>query len=185
MNANARVTCPSAAEWRALTAHRREASLEEPAGWEAAVEHLDGGCKACRQTALDADPTLVFRRLPAVEAGDADIAAMIHAVSVLRTASRIAPERRRGTGWQRWASAAALLLAALSSGSSPALRDTLVPSISRITEVPRSAAALPARMQMMPALEGLDRSEARIYQMEQDDFSVVMVVDPKFEGLEV
>lgn len=185
MNATAKATCPSAAEWRALTGHRREANGEEPAGWAAAVEHLDGGCKTCRQTALDADPTLVFRRLPAVEAGDADVAAMIHAVSVLRTASRIAPERRRRHGWQRWASAAALLLAALSSGSSPALRESLVPAIPGLSTASRAAAVLPARMQMMPALEGLDRPDARVYQMEQDDFSVVMVVDPKFEGLEV
>src|SRR4029079_17926557 len=89
-----------------------------------------------------------------------EVAAMIQAVTVLRTASRISREPRRRYNWQRWAAAAVFLLAALSSGSSPALRESLAPAAS--LEV-RAATVRPARVQLMPTLERLDQPRAPGY----------------------
>lgn len=76
-------------DWERLVA-RRDAAGRDPSGWHEAVAHMDG-CEACRRAALAADPTLVFRRLPApaVDAADAD--AMRRAVASLRRANRVSP----------------------------------------------------------------------------------------------
>src|SRR5262249_36619722 len=65
--------CP---DWRGLAAPRFDspgAATGEPAGWAEALAHLDG-CPACRRAALEADPTLLFRRLPALPPPVLDLA---------------------------------------------------------------------------------------------------------------
>lgn len=74
-------------DWRALIA-RRDESGEDPVGWDEAMVRVDT-CDDCRRQALMADPSLVFRRLPRVETGPADVESMRQAVASLRRASRV------------------------------------------------------------------------------------------------
>ncbi len=74
-------------DWRTLIA-RRDESGEDPAGWDDAMARVDT-CDDCRRLALMADPSLVFRRLPRVETGPADVESMRQAVASLRRASRV------------------------------------------------------------------------------------------------
>jgi hypothetical protein len=134
--------CP---DWRQLNPADRDApgSPHAAARWREALRHLDSGCPRCRQEALAADPTLIFRRLPAPELGPAqeaeEVAAARLAVAAMRTASRLEGRDAReagssGTALQaftalkalhpfqplhaaRWALAAGLTAMALTFGS--------------------------------------------------------------------
>jgi len=126
---------PACPDWRALVA-RPDAGRptgRDDTAWESAMAHLDG-CGACRESALAADPTLVFRRLRgagASAAAAADAESMRQAVASLRRASRVtavesgagdaleAPaggRLRRVAGPRLRRAAAALLLAAAGVG---------------------------------------------------------------------
>ncbi|MEM8960643.1 MAG: hypothetical protein AAGD38_04125 [Acidobacteriota bacterium] len=100
-------------DWRRLVARRDAASGDEQApadaAWDRALEHYDQ-CEACRDEALSADPTLVFRRLPAPTARQADVDSMKIAVAALRGAKRIEPAASRPPWF--WRSAAAAIVAA-------------------------------------------------------------------------
>jgi hypothetical protein len=207
------VSCPSGntpAGWRSLVAHRAAAGGREPAGWAEALAHLDG-CAACRRMALDADPTLVFRRLraaPAVSSPPADLgesAAVQQAVAALRAASRVGASsvaRRRGLGanggWTRWAAAAVLAATALALGSTapdrpapavaampslplaPTLR--VEPTIATAAMTTRDLQAQPSlRPAQLPMIEELNRPDARVYQIDGGNLSVVMIVDEKLD----
>lgn len=76
-------------DWQRLVA-LRDAAGREPAGWRDAVTHMES-CEPCRRAALAADPTLVFRRLPAPAVDGTDADAMRRAVAALRRANRVAP----------------------------------------------------------------------------------------------
>ena len=84
--------CP---DWRRLNPADRDApsTPHAAARWREALRHLDGGCPHCRHEALAADPTLIFRRLPATELDSAqeaeEVAAARLAVAAMRTASRL------------------------------------------------------------------------------------------------
>lgn len=121
------MTCPSAADWSDLVAHRFDPERPEPESWRETLDHLDR-CEGCRRSALQADPTLLFRPLTApAPLGDEaeEAAAMSRAVTALRRAERV--ERRQGRGprwlrenaglWGRWAAAALMVFTALSLGA--------------------------------------------------------------------
>ncbi|MEA2694424.1 MAG: hypothetical protein QOJ16_3811 [Acidobacteriota bacterium] len=194
--------CP---DWRALTTHRNDGpgpGMEEPAGWPAALEHLDA-CPACRRTALEADPTLLFRRLPALSsemsasAEAAEVESMRHAVAAMRTARRLEPPRERAvwTAWKRWGAAAALAAAALSLGTGQVHRDVRLALKGAIAHsgiafpVPLAALAADASQavprfasEQVPMVEELNRPAARVYQMDGGkNLSVVMIVDERFD----
>lgn len=186
---------PNCSDWKVLTAHRRERHGAEPEGWNEALRHLDG-CARCREAAMAADPTLLFRRLskapsnPSTEAAEAE--SIIQAVAGMRTATRMAasaPPRRRA-GWRAWrrhAAAAALVIAALPLGGDDGWRLRLTGQVGSETTPLREEALQPAAGRAagveldQPLIENLDRTDARIYQMGSPDFSVVMVFDEKFE----
>jgi hypothetical protein len=158
------VSCP---DWTTLAASRDD-------GWEAAVEHFDG-CTLCRREALAADPLLVFRRLPVAELTpgeeQAEVEAVRQAVAAMRTAERL--ERRRSfAGWRRWAAAAVLAVAALTVA-----RDR-VAGPQRTAEKPPAPRAVAAPA---PVLEGVDRPDARVYQWDGKEISVVMVFDESLD----
>ena len=199
--------CP---DWRALAIHRHERhdATEEPAGWPEALEHLDG-CPACRRSAVEADPTLLFRRLPALSAdmsADAEaleVDSMRQAVAAMRTARRLTPPRERDVwngrnAWKRWATAAALVAAALSLGGDHGLgRAALVtstPEVATVAQVPAPGIALPIPVshglravprfasEQVPMVEELNRPAARVYQMDGGkNLSVVMIVDERLD----
>ena len=201
--------CP---DWRTLSRHRVEPDGVEPLGWPQALEHFDR-CPLCRKEAIAADPTLLFRRLaapaplstlgshasPASSAastsGGEEIEAMLAGVAALRAASRLAAPRRPHVlhGWQRWAVAAALAVAALSLGTNrlpaggalrtlaaiPAVADLAAPGVDRIDTAPSGLNVVPAANPS--PIEGLNRPDARVYQMDGDHLSVVMIVDESLD----
>lgn len=182
-------TCP---DWRALVAHRKDPLSEEPAGWQEALAHLDG-CPVCRREAPAADPTLLFRRLPALDMGAAaeaaEVESMIQAVATLRTARRLeTPERASRAAWKRWSAAAALATVALSLGAGHGLRREPTVSLSSLPVPSRSGTVVPAAVSprfasdQVPVVEELNRPAARVYQMDGGkNLSVVMIVDERLD----
>jgi hypothetical protein len=188
--------CP---DWRGLAAHRNERAAAEPAGWQEALEHLDG-CPACRQSAVEADPTLLFHRfhsLPGraaeMSVGEeaAEVESMRQVVAAMRTARRLEPSPERAA-WKRWVAAAALAAAALSLGAGHGLHPAPAPAtpaaIALVGGVGMAAPALvpPAVPRFVsepvPMVEELNRPAARVYQMDGGkNLSVVMIVDERFD----
>jgi hypothetical protein len=140
----------------------------EPEGWTEAVAHSDS-CALCRKEALKADPLLVFRRMAGVPADITpaeerlEIESMQQAVAAMRTARRL-ETRGRFAGWRRWAAAAVLAGISLSVGGD------IGPN-----RAPR----------LEPVLDGIDRPEARVYEVGDEEFSAVMVIDESYENLDV
>lgn len=177
------LSCP---DWSRLAAVRdardaRDNEGTEPEGWAEAVAHSDA-CSLCRKEALKADPLLVFRRMATPEITPAEerleVESMQQAVAAMRTARRL-ETRGRFAGWRRWAAAAVLAGISLGVG-----RD-------KVPQLEQAAAAPPAPVvssgyTAAPVLDGIDRPEARIYEVGDDEFSAVMVIDETFaESLDV
>lgn len=172
------MSCPS---WKELTTRDEP---RETTAWSEALEHFDSNCSDCRRSALAADPTLVFRRLPSLEMSAAreasEVDAMVKAVAAMRTASRVeAFERRsRAGGWKRWAAAAVLVGASLS-----------IPADKRVEPTEpafRGAALMPSVIATeLPTLEQVNLPDARVYHMNGKGVAVVMVYDKSFEKLDV
>lgn len=197
------MSCP---DWSTLTAHRRgdeRSSAAAPEGWNEAMDHL-AGCADCRDRAVAADPTLLFRRLPPLEASADEIADMRAGVAALRRAGRVtespAAARRpadrafaagASTWWGRAAAAAVLAtgLLSLQPGLEAPAPEGLVPGT-----VPLAAEMFPfdPEAQGMAALAWLDEGTsavddienptASVYHFDDEDVAVVMVVD---SGLDV
>lgn len=163
--------------WALLVAERDAGA--EPAGWEAALAHMEG-CDGCRRRALAADPSLVFRRLPTVATGADDVDSMRRAVAALRQASRAigtesaAPAPRADAGEQARRFAAALVLAAAGLGVWFAAGQGEEPAAASSP----AHLATPAVAAGLPVFEDLRRPhEPDVYQVGGDDLTVVMVVD--------
>jgi hypothetical protein len=156
------LSCP---DWSRLAAARSDEGTE-PEGWAEAVSHFDS-CALCRKEALKADPLLVFRRMAAQEIAPAEerleVESMQQAVAAMRTARRL-ETRGRFAGWRRWAAAA--VLAGISLGVGGDIGPNRAP-------------------QLEPVLDGIDRPEARVYEVGDDEFSAVMVIDESYESLDV
>ncbi|MFL6263601.1 MAG: hypothetical protein ACJ76Y_28230 [Thermoanaerobaculia bacterium] len=169
------MSCP---DWQDLAA-AREVAEGEPAGWTEAMAHFDA-CPRCRREAVAADPLLVFRRLPALEMPEGDERAeaesVRQAVAAMRTAKRL-ESRQRFAGWRRWAAAAVLAIASLSVSWDKAPRPEPGPVALKAAE-PAPAAQ---RLAVPAALEALDGSNARIYQMNGQDLTGFMIVDNKVD----
>lgn len=190
------MSCP---DWNDLTDHRRSGAAE-PNGWSEAMAHLDR-CGACRDQASAADPTLIFRRLPPVETGADEIAAMRAGVAALRRAGRVAEplhatfgagalgSRIAGTRWSaRWgrAAAAAVLVAGLLSVQ-PALEHR---AADRLGAVPADGLGTVSDETLSIALlEDSDAAAvddilspyASVYHLDEEEFGLVMVVDPDLD----
>jgi hypothetical protein len=176
------MSCP---DWRALS--------DVHDGWDDAVAHFDGGCQRCRRDALASDPTLVFRRLRPVEMSPAqessEVDAVRQAVAAMRTASRvdsIASRSRHAVSWKRWAAAACLAVAALSIPGDKVLR-VVAPAPAPLATAPSAlraaAAVLPVAFNGddLPTVEGVNRPGARVYHMDGEGMSVVMIVDESLD----
>lgn len=169
------MSCP---EWSRLAARRDE----EPEGWAEALGHFDG-CPRCRPEALKADPLLVFRRLPVAELSPAaersEAESMRLAVAAMRNAGRL-DSSHRFAGWRRWAAAAVLALASLAVSRDRAPR----PISHSISGIAAAAVAKPAVQHAAgepAAIEGLNRPGARVYHMDGEGLSVVMIVDESLD----
>lgn len=169
------MSCP---EWRRVAARRDD----EPAGWTAALEHLDG-CPRCRPEALKADPLLVFRRLPVTDlnptAERSEAESMRLAVAAMRNASRL-ESSHRFAGWRRWAAAAVLAVASLAVSRDRSPHSTSAIAAAVAPPAVQNAAAPPATPEPA-AIEGLNRPGARVYHMDGEGISVFMIVDENLD----
>ncbi|HEX4952239.1 MAG TPA: hypothetical protein VF017_02435 [Thermoanaerobaculia bacterium] len=182
------MSCPS---WPALLAERERTGGESEA-LRQALAHL-ATCRSCRDDAYRADPLLVFRRLPKVEAGEADVEAMRRAVATLRranaveTAEAASPPARAvrfgvRPGFLRGLAAASLLLA-LTWAPSGLERLARAPGASAPATGIATATPVPGGRRFAPgvlpaSLEDLDLPEARVYELSADELQLVMIVDP-------
>ncbi len=181
--------CP---DWRQLAA-ARDASPGEPAGWNEALRHLDD-CPACRRAAVEADPLLAFRRLPAPALAADEVEAMRLRVAALRGAARVAPPAPAATPLRaaalglapplrtlralplRQLAAAVLVLAAVLAGGNRAQHQ---PAATRAAAVVSAGARLDAALASEPVLDELDQPFDHVVQWNGDDLSVVLVVDER------
>ena len=172
------MSCP---DWRALCARREAGPTDGPSPrrgaseieWRAALEHLDG-CDDCQSEALAADPTLLFRRLPAIATGTEEVEAMQRAVASMRRGEKI--EQRRPAlrrSLLRVASLAAVILGSvLLRGAGEPL-----PSAEPIPIVEASpAAASELDLGWLPLIETIDPTYGSIIQVVDDDISLVVVL---------
>lgn len=175
------MSCP---DWRALQAAREREPDVDPPGWAAAREHLSE-CRACRAAAVELDPVLLFAALPAPRVTPAEVAEMQRAVAALVRAERVAPRdsgplgtgrrRRLAAKLARGAAAAAVVLLALGVEAGP--RRPGPTAGDALAALPEAA----ADAFVPPALEELDRPQARIYQIPAEGLSVVMIVDASLD----
>lgn len=159
---------------------------EEPEAWAAALRHADA-CDACFDDAMAAEPTLLFRRLPAPRASQADIDAIKGAVNAMRRTQALthevaAPRRRRRLG-ASLASAAVLLLAALLSGGWPG--EPGVHSIAvvdagglddRVEGLTPGVFEAHSEVDQMPLVEDVDPAFGSVVQVVDAEMSLVLVL---------
>jgi hypothetical protein len=173
------MSCP---DWSRLVAHRATPQQAEPPEWQEALRHLEA-CGPCRKQAVKADPTLVFRRLPTVQAGPEEADAMGRAVAALRRGRSL---EGLGAGWSAWRYAAAILLAVGTlvlvpqpGRFGPSEESTVVEAWA-VEELPEAQ----PEWSLLPLVEFVEPPRARVYQLAggDDDLAVVMIVD---EALDV
>ncbi|HEX6199639.1 MAG TPA: hypothetical protein VF150_05190 [Thermoanaerobaculia bacterium] len=194
------MTCP---DWTLLAAHRLAdspvaAEPEDAGAWAEALGHLDR-CPECRRRAVAADPSLVFRSLPAWEPDATEVDAMRAGVATLRRAHRVTPRpegalqakaaaprgtvARERTGWRLAAAAglvATLLWAAPAAERLSSGRSAPVPGPARFAAGVPLAAFLDDPS--LPAVDDIENPTASVYHFDDDEVAVVMVVDA---GLDV
>jgi hypothetical protein len=175
------MSCP---DWRRLLAARdRAEGVTEPA-WRSAVEHL-GGCPSCRATAFELDPSLLFVAQSPIEVSDDEIGTIQANVRVLRRAraqERAALEPRRRMA--RIASAAAVISLMVLLPTHTSRQSTILPVVagpSLTLQRAPFAGGLAFEDSSAPLIEPYDLPLARIYQLGEDDLSVVMVVDESID----
>lgn len=175
------MSCP---DWRRLLRYRFDDDRRQPDGWGDAVAHL-AECGACRAEAVAIDPTLIFVAPPpepALEPRQLD--EIKRSVNTARRARDVETAVSRPAGVVRRFGAAAAMLAVLFLLPPAAVGppDSLVPAgIPGLEEVENVAGgALPPAV-VSPMIEPLDRPQARIYQLGQEDLSLVMVVDESLD----
>lgn len=184
------MNCPN---WEPLVEHRLRGRAE-PAGWREALAHATV-CRTCRRRALALDPSLLFgllARSPTEPVEEPDFLEALPArVRAARRAREI--ERSLGPAHRRRvpAAAAALLVAAGLLLATHGGRVTPSPPLAEGERAARPAIAGWALREMVrpaaeaappPLIEALDRPQARIYQLGQDDdLSLVMIVDESLD----
>ncbi len=191
--------CP---DWRALAARR---DLDETGErlWDAALEHFDA-CSRCREAACEAEPTLIFRRLPAPRVEAAEIDAVRQAVHAMRRGRaledtpREPPARRsrpRRSRPRRSVALAAALVVALGGAlllqggaGAPEAPSTLAmnaPTMNAPTAYAPAAALTGLDLESLPLVEDLDPAHGTLIELHGDEVSIVMVVADNQEGFDV
>ncbi len=179
------MSCP---DWLDLTARRDLAEAE----WERALEHLEH-CERCREDALDAEPALLFRALPALEASPAELSGIKQAVAALRRnqeLERPAAEARRRWRYLRFAAANAAVLVGATilaghlfqdgPGEAPAQTDHEVAAVTLAAEGDPADAQTPRiAPESIPLIEDLDPAFEASIQMMVDDLPVIQAFESK------
>lgn len=151
---------------------------------QALVEHLRT-CSSCRRAAVEEDPTVVFSLLEADSLGRDEIEEIQASVRTLRRSRAIGTaDRIRPGSSKKPAIVATSLLFALAllplTGGRP-LEDGAEPRVDSVSE--QQSRARPEWQSWVddrtvpPVIEELNRPEARVYQLTEEDLAVVMIVD--------
>lgn len=148
------------------------------------VEHLRA-CPGCRQAAIEEDPTLVFSLLEPEPMDEEQLAAIQSAVRTLRRSRAIdSSERPRSKVGGTSAMVAASLLfvvALLPLTDGRRLEEQSERVGDSVTE--QHSRAEPGWQRWIddrttpPMIEDLNRPDARVYQLTEEDLAVVMIVD--------
>ena len=160
----------------------------EPSARETRSKHLRQ-CWECRRYALEDDPTLMFIELPKVEVSDAEVDEILATVGTLRRARALekGASPQRGHLGRNLAAAAlltALLLVPGHTGPTrhgSVSRDDIDSGESGLQSPSAGALFLVTGTEALSLIENLNRPEARIYQLTEDDLSVVMIVDESLD----
>lgn len=155
---------------------------EDPESWQAALQHAED-CDDCFEDALEAEPTMLFRRLPAPRASQLDIEAIKSGVASMRRAQALTrpAETRRKVRWGRsLATAATLLLAAVLSGGWPGDRDDGPMALVEASQLEESLAPTlletPSEVDQMPLVEDVDPTYGSVVQVMDAEMSLVLVL---------
>ncbi len=155
---------------------------EDPESWQAALRHAED-CDVCFDDALEAEPTLLFRRLPAARASRQDIDAIKDAVATMRRTQVLTrpAETRRKVRWGRsLATAATILLAAVLSGALPedhGVSSVALVEASHLEEISTSASPdTPSEVDQMPLVEDVDPTYGSVVQVMDAEMSLVLVL---------
>jgi hypothetical protein len=164
------------------------ASELEPVEYRRAADHLRE-CPECRRRAVVADPAVLFVDLPSLEVTDAEVEAVRSAVGAMRRARALEEESSRPHGrWWRHAAAAALLAALLLvPGNTPVYQEAvngspgLTGGVGELESLIDKGGFLASATEPSSIIENLNRPQARIYQLTEEDLSVVMIVDESLD----
>lgn len=166
------MSCP---DWKSLESRRDH----QPEAWEQALEHADG-CEPCRIAALAAEPTRLFRRLPALEVEADEVAAMKRAVASMRRAEAVQRASRPwASAWMRAAAVAALITAAVLMQGLPGIEPDIVDTVDAVETATRIQTQ--GALEQMPLVEYVDPSHGSLIQMVDDDFSLVVVLPSRLD----
>ena len=156
------------------------ADLERSGEPSRLLAHIDR-CSACRRLALEVEPSLLFRRLAEPVESEDEVARMREAVRTLirsrQAAGRIAVLRRK------WGSKAAVgLLAGLAFVLGPRLERFDPDSESVEFRLPTDrVSSVPTMLDPLPSIEDVGIPGARIYQLQDEGLSIVMIVDESLD----
>lgn len=176
------------AELQRLAPDSLLASDLEPAQQRLAAEHLRD-CPECRRRAVEADPSILFLELPTLEVGEAEVEAVRSTVNAMRRARVLESEASRPLSrWWRQAAAAVLLAGVLLlPGDTPVEQRTgesspaLVAETWELVAPLEDAGLLVSASEPSSVIENLNRPQARIYQLTEEDLSLVMIVDESLD----
>ncbi len=167
----------SCLDWQSLVRRRDRA----PEAWDAALEHFDG-CPHCRDAALAAEPTLLFRRLPAPAPRGDEIATMKEAVAALCRNSQPGSRPLRGalpSTWMRAAAVAAVLATgAMLQGAVGTVPGTTTPEAAGVLAARGAATDAGLQLEQMPLVEYVDPAYGSVVEVVDDQISVVLVLPP-------
>jgi hypothetical protein len=164
------------------------ASELEPVEHRRVAAHLRE-CPECRRQAVSADPAVLFVDLPTLEVTEADVEAVRSAVGAMRRARALENETSRPLGrWWRHAAAAALLATLLLvPGTTPVYQEAeeglpgLVAEVEKLDTLIEEGGFLASATEPSSIIENLNRPQARIYQLTEEDLSLVMIVDESLD----
>ena len=145
----------------------------DPDSWERALEHLDD-CPACRESAFDADPLLLFRGLEAEPLREDEVDEIAAGVATLRRARELeanTPPSRRTPALTAAAAAAAVV--ALLSGV-PRMPAPEPATVLAAAPVPSLADEPSSALADLPILEDVG-SDGSLVQVDGADFTLIFV----------
>ena len=172
-------------DWSRLTAEHDRAPDNDSAEWLDALMSLDDPDEW--EKALEADPLMMFQRLPEEETSEADVEAMKVAVRSMRRTHEleVRSESVSSRDKVRFWSLAAMLAVAVSAATltgkgaldaGPA--DSPTPQV-QMAQI--SAPAIPAAVAQLPLLEDVDPEIGPFMQIEDDGLSLVVVMGAEMD----